>query len=172
MRAKTCPNGHIYDTGIYGDECPFCAPQNNVGGKTVISGALGAAQDSAVPEAPKFCPQCGKPLTAGVKFCANCGTAIVSGTEGDTMVSGTNDGGFSGETQIGSGAKTVIYGHTPESESAARVPQAEAAAAQAAGATQVATPQVVQGSQVGVVAGVKAGTQGFFAPQKKFGRKA
>ncbi|GMO31123.1 MAG: hypothetical protein Ta2B_12180 [Termitinemataceae bacterium] len=180
MAKKTCPNGHIYDTGIYGDECPFCVTQNNVGGKTVISGAIGAVQDSAVQATPKFCPQCGKPLTAGVKFCANCGTAIVSGTgaggsvsgtNGGTMVSGTEDSGFSGETQIGSGAKTVIYGHTPESEHEARAPQVEAAAAQAESATQIVAPQVVQGSNATVVAAVETAHEQA-APQKKLGKNA
>lgn len=24
MPKKVCPNGHIYDSSIYGDECPLC----------------------------------------------------------------------------------------------------------------------------------------------------
>ena len=23
---KTCPNGHVYDPSIYGDQCPLCPP--------------------------------------------------------------------------------------------------------------------------------------------------
>lgn len=26
MPKKTCPNGHVYDTDIYGDTCPICPP--------------------------------------------------------------------------------------------------------------------------------------------------
>lgn len=27
MPKKTCPNGHVYDTSIYGDQCPMCPSQ-------------------------------------------------------------------------------------------------------------------------------------------------
>lgn len=26
MQKKTCPNGHVYDPSIYGDQCPLCPP--------------------------------------------------------------------------------------------------------------------------------------------------
>lgn len=26
MQKKRCPNGHVYDPGIYGDQCPLCPP--------------------------------------------------------------------------------------------------------------------------------------------------
>ncbi|GHV20976.1 hypothetical protein FACS189494_05690 [Spirochaetia bacterium] len=85
MAKKTCSNGHIYDTGIYGDYCPFCTPQNNIGGKTVISGAN-----------------------------KNDGKTIIEGGN-KTVISPTNDSSnFDDKTQIGTGAKTVIYGHSPE----------------------------------------------------------
>lgn len=29
MPKKTCPNGHIYDSSIYGDECPLCPKGTN-----------------------------------------------------------------------------------------------------------------------------------------------
>ncbi|GHV20957.1 hypothetical protein FACS189494_05630 [Spirochaetia bacterium] len=195
MAKKTCSNGHIYDAGIYGDDCPFCAPQNNIGGKTVISGAV---QDSAVQETPKFCSQCGKPLSAGVKFCANCGSAIMGGADDvggkKTVISPTNDssnfddktqigtgtktvispindgGGFGGETQIGSGAKTVIYGHAPENEPMARTPEVEAALPPFVAATQVVAPQVV-GSHARTIAAVETAREQA-APQKRKGKKA
>lgn len=31
MPKKTCPNGHVYDTSIYGDQCPMC-PSQGIGG--------------------------------------------------------------------------------------------------------------------------------------------
>lgn len=34
MAKKTCKNGHIYDSNIYGDNCPFCPSSN---GGTVIN---------------------------------------------------------------------------------------------------------------------------------------
>ncbi|MDO4529652.1 MAG: zinc-ribbon domain-containing protein, partial [Lachnospiraceae bacterium] len=40
--------------------------------------AAGAVQaDAAAPSAgPKFCSQCGKPVTPGAKFCAECGSPL------------------------------------------------------------------------------------------------
>lgn len=40
MAKKTCPNGHVYDPSIYGDQCPLCpasvshpsGPETNIGG--------------------------------------------------------------------------------------------------------------------------------------------
>lgn len=29
MATKTCPNGHQYDSNIYGDSCPFCPASNH-----------------------------------------------------------------------------------------------------------------------------------------------
>ncbi|GHU17020.1 peptide-binding protein [Spirochaetia bacterium] len=37
MAKKQCSRGHIYDSAIYGDNCPFC-PSQNSGGETVIAG--------------------------------------------------------------------------------------------------------------------------------------
>jgi hypothetical protein len=37
MAKKQCSRGHIYDSAIYGDNCPFCPSQSD-GGGTVISG--------------------------------------------------------------------------------------------------------------------------------------
>ena len=34
MATKTCPNGHKYDSSIYGDNCPFCPSDS---GKTKVS---------------------------------------------------------------------------------------------------------------------------------------
>ncbi len=33
MPKKTCPNGHVYDTSIYGDQCPMCPAQPIGGGQ-------------------------------------------------------------------------------------------------------------------------------------------
>ncbi|GHV20935.1 peptide-binding protein [Spirochaetia bacterium] len=37
MAKKQCSKGHIYDSAIYGDNCPFC-PAANGGGETVVVG--------------------------------------------------------------------------------------------------------------------------------------
>ena len=34
MPKKTCPNGHVYDTAIYGDQCPMCPSQGAVSSET------------------------------------------------------------------------------------------------------------------------------------------
>ena len=39
MATKTCPNGHKYDSNIYGDNCPFCPSD---GAKTKVSAPNGA----------------------------------------------------------------------------------------------------------------------------------
>lgn len=53
MPKKTCPNGHVYDTSIYGDQCPMCpsqtmgAPGMPLGATQVDPSILGA-----MPQAP------------------------------------------------------------------------------------------------------------------------
>jgi hypothetical protein len=37
MAKKQCSRGHIYDSAIYGDNCPFC-PSQDSGGETVVAG--------------------------------------------------------------------------------------------------------------------------------------
>ena len=32
MPKKVCPNGHIYDSSIYGEECPLCPKGGNIAG--------------------------------------------------------------------------------------------------------------------------------------------
>lgn len=51
MATKKCPNGHQYDSSIYGDNCPFCPSASatsahtvvneNYGGKTKVAGTTG-----------------------------------------------------------------------------------------------------------------------------------
>lgn len=47
MAKKQCKNGHIYDSGIYGDNCPFCPAQGgggtevNAGNRTVVNNGEG-----------------------------------------------------------------------------------------------------------------------------------
>ena len=38
MATKTCPNGHKYDSTIYGDNCPFCPSESQ---KTKVANSLG-----------------------------------------------------------------------------------------------------------------------------------
>lgn len=52
MAKKTCPNGHIYDPNIYGDQCPLCpssvsapigsGPETHLGGAPAHNPAMGA----------------------------------------------------------------------------------------------------------------------------------
>lgn len=54
MATKTCPNGHHYDSSIYGDNCPFC-PSSHVGstsindfsGHTSVNGGFATANTAA-----------------------------------------------------------------------------------------------------------------------------
>lgn len=38
MQKKQCPNGHYYDTSIYGDKCPLCPPESSNAGSSSFSG--------------------------------------------------------------------------------------------------------------------------------------
>lgn len=38
MQKKTCPNGHVYDPSIYGDQCPLCPAGGNSAGAGPVSG--------------------------------------------------------------------------------------------------------------------------------------
>lgn len=59
MPKKVCPNGHIYDSSIYGDECPLCPKganeplnppmPNDIGGGTHVSVPV----NPVVPNIPK-----------------------------------------------------------------------------------------------------------------------
>lgn len=48
MQKKTCPNGHVYDPGIYGDRCPLCPAEADATG----SGYSAPATHLAAPRDP------------------------------------------------------------------------------------------------------------------------
>jgi hypothetical protein len=98
MAKKTCPNGHIYDTDIYGDNCPFCPS------------AAGSATSKTVINNPQFGGGGGSwaPTRATV---ANAGGAQGAGSEARTVLN--NYGG-------GSDAPTIVAGqkNNPDNEPA------------------------------------------------------
>ena len=49
MPKKVCPNGHIYDSSIYGDECPLC-PKGDNETQYVAQPDLGMPPYQAVPD--------------------------------------------------------------------------------------------------------------------------
>lgn len=49
MQKKTCPNGHVYDTSIYGDQCPLCPPGAAAGGGGSPKTHLGGAASASMP---------------------------------------------------------------------------------------------------------------------------
>ena len=57
MPKKQCPNGHVYDPSIYGDQCPLCPPPGTSGAaanSTAVNGPathLGNSAASAAPNA-------------------------------------------------------------------------------------------------------------------------
>lgn len=50
MAKKTCPNGHIYDPNIYGDQCPLCPAGNIAGGSSHPATQIGYS--STIPPQP------------------------------------------------------------------------------------------------------------------------
>ena len=56
MAKKTCSRGHIYDSAIYGDNCPFC-PRTVVNNENVESTvSVGSADCDIIVLHPKVCP--------------------------------------------------------------------------------------------------------------------
>ncbi len=60
MATKKCPNGHQYDSSIYGDSCPFCPTSggghtkvnndyNDYGGETRATGGWGGDSGETIP---------------------------------------------------------------------------------------------------------------------------
>ena len=49
---KTCPNGHVYDPSIYGDQCPICPPA--VSAPAGAGPATHLGNGPAAPAAPAF----------------------------------------------------------------------------------------------------------------------
>lgn len=57
MPKKVCPNGHIYDASIYGDECPLCPKGGGIGPQVYP----GQNKNVVMPDAT----QAGPPMSAG-----------------------------------------------------------------------------------------------------------
>lgn len=49
MATKKCPNGHQYDSSIYGDNCPFC-PSLEVEGHTQVCDDMGGGETKATSD--------------------------------------------------------------------------------------------------------------------------
>ncbi len=60
MATKKCPNGHQYDSGIYGDNCPFCPESSHTrvnAGATASTQVAGGGDTWGLPvqaQAPLF----------------------------------------------------------------------------------------------------------------------
>jgi hypothetical protein len=87
MAKKQCSRGHIYDSAIYGDNCPFCPSQDSSGG-TVISGGTSGGDFGGKTE-----------LGMG-------GTEL--NTEGRTQVGGTQSAAPTIPMDSGGGGRTII----------------------------------------------------------------
>lgn len=67
MQKKTCPNGHVYDPDIYGEQCPLCPPGMSApagaGPKTQLGGGMpaggGADMKTHIGGAPAGFPPAG-----------------------------------------------------------------------------------------------------------------
>lgn len=111
MPKKVCPNGHIYDSSIYGDECPLCPkgdnnPQyasqaGNIGGMPPFNLEPGAAAGGTHVSAPTGAA----PQPVGMSPVAG-GAAVFGGADavGETMIKPQQ--GSTGHVPVGGG--TVI----------------------------------------------------------------
>ena len=86
MAKKTCPNGHIYDPNIYGDQCPLCPAGGASGGHPATQ--IGSAP--AVPPIPsmggEMHTQINTPATAPSPTPTVGGFAGSTGPTGPTMM--------------------------------------------------------------------------------------
>jgi hypothetical protein len=80
---KECSRGHIYDTTIYGEDCPFCAAQNG-GEKTVVSGN----------DDTRECPYCAETIKKNAKICRFCGKDLTSANAATQKIQGKKGKGF------------------------------------------------------------------------------
>ena len=71
MATKKCANGHVYDSAIYGDNCPFCPTgktkvnQMNGGAETAKTKTVGHSDMDEKPTIPMGDSQKGQPQAAG-----------------------------------------------------------------------------------------------------------
>lgn len=85
MATKKCPNGHQYDSSIYGDQCPFC-PSNATStqvnaGKTKVNNPTESSATGERPTMPISTPE----VNVGG------GRTVIRSVNGTTI--GPNDGG-------------------------------------------------------------------------------
>lgn len=106
MPKKVCPNGHIYDSSIYGDECPLCPKGGSEPQYNNVQQDFGMPPYNQVAE-----PAGGTKVTppAGQQPFAGGGAAVGQMVDvvGETMVKGQQSGGAA-QRSGGGGAKTII----------------------------------------------------------------
>lgn len=86
MATKTCPNGHQYDSSIYGDKCPFCPESSHTRVNPASEPTVAPAAASAAPTAAMYSPVLDAPTIPTAQF--------NSGAPGDgrTVIRGLSDG--------------------------------------------------------------------------------
>lgn len=104
MAKKQCKNGHIYDSGIYGDNCPFCPAQGggtevNAGNRTVVNNGEAAGGPG---ERTFAAGETGPTIPVGDNF---------DMPGGGTVIRPVNGGGGSGKKLVGF---LVTYDIKPE----------------------------------------------------------
>ncbi len=107
MPKKTCPNGHVYDTAIYGDQCPMCPAQGAGGARSPYSetqvdpGQFGmtGAPDNHTHIANPVSPTGGMPFTGGGAPFTGGGVPFPS-AGGMGMPGGMAQKDTSGETRV------------------------------------------------------------------------
>ena len=106
MPKKVCPNGHIYDSSIYGDECPLCPKGGNETNYSVQQ-EFGMPPYNQAPESAggtRVTPPAGsQPMSGGGAF---GGFAMGGDAAGDTIIKG-QQGGAPQQAQPMGGGKTI-----------------------------------------------------------------
>lgn len=116
MPKKVCPNGHIYDSSIYGDECPLCPKSDNneaaagLADNALASGDPGTHIEEPRQQAPAGSPGIVDPI-GGTKL-LNPKEAFVPGRTDGTVIRqpGGNAGKPMGRKLVGF---LVTYNRNP-----------------------------------------------------------
>jgi hypothetical protein len=88
MAKKQCSRGHIYDSAIYGDNCPFCPSQGNVNGTALDGGTSigdGGQTELNLEERTQLA---GTQAGPTIPMEANAGRTIIRPAQGSAALSG------------------------------------------------------------------------------------
>lgn len=92
MAKKTCPNGHVYDPNIYGDQCPLCPSS--------VSAPIGSGPETHLGGAPSSAPAFGGPMPQMPPMGGGMHTHIAGGATAPHIPGGARANDPAGSTTV------------------------------------------------------------------------